>query len=158
MFEGTSSHHLIFYWACSVRRPLANLFRSWYKVASSLSHTHTHSQSISHHLISLCPSLKPCYFTSTCLKHKISVPDRCSATSSVNLFCKTLIEVNALWLQCPPVTRRGDEVQAAVHSVIWHLSPVDTWFCIQEVLAFTVDVVDHWLPTNGRERDVKEKK
>lgn len=44
------------------------------------------------------------------------------------------------------MSRRGDEVQAAVDSVVGHGPAVHPGLCIQEVLAFTVDVVYHWLP------------
>lgn len=45
-----------------------------------------------------------------------------------------------------PVSRRRDEVQAAVDSVVGHRPAVHPGLCVQEVLAFTVDVVYNWLP------------
>lgn len=45
-----------------------------------------------------------------------------------------------------PVSRGGDEVQAAVDSVVWHGSAVHSGLCVQEVLALTVNVVYDWLP------------
>lgn len=48
------------------------------------------------------------------------------------------------------------EVQAAVDSVIWHRSAVHPRLCIQEVLAFTVDVVYNWLPTGMTDEDRHE--
>lgn len=41
---------------------------------------------------------------------------------------------------------RCDEVQAAVDPVVGHGPAVHPGLRIQEVLAFTVDVVDNWLP------------
>ena len=62
-----------------------------------------------------------------------------------------------LWLQYAPVARGGDEVQAAVHPVIWHLSSVHPRFSVQEILTLAVDVVDDWLPAaGGKERVIEE--
>jgi len=60
-------------------------------------------------------------------------------------------------VQYLPVTRGGDEVQAAVHPVVRHLPPVDTRFSIQEVFKLTVDVVDDWLPAEKRGGEMKGK-
>lgn len=48
------------------------------------------------------------------------------------------------------MSRRRNEVQAAVDSVVGHGPAVHPGLCIQEVLAFTVDVVYNRLPA---ERD-----
>lgn len=52
------------------------------------------------------------------------------------------------------MSRRRDEVQAAVDSVVGHGPAVHPGLCIQEVLAFTVDVVYNWLPA-GKTSDGK---
>lgn len=59
-----------------------------------------------------------------------------------------------------PVSRWRDEVQAAVDSVVGHRPAVHPGLCIQEVLAFTVDVVYNWLPagetSDGNTRRIDE--
>lgn len=58
-------------------------------------------------------------------------------------------------MQYSPVSRGGDEVQAAVHSVVRHLPSVDPRLCVEVILKLTVDVVDHRLPaaTGKKEMD-----
>lgn len=60
-------------------------------------------------------------------------------------------------VQYPPVTRGGDEVQAAVHPVVRHLPPVYPGFGIEEVFKLTVDVVDDRLPAERKKRRTDEK-
>lgn len=50
------------------------------------------------------------------------------------------------------MSRWRDEVQAAVDSVVWHGPAVHPGFCVQEVLALTVNVVDDWLPAGKMEK------
>lgn len=50
------------------------------------------------------------------------------------------------FLQYLPMSRRGDEVQAALHSVVWHLPPVDPGLCVEEIFELAVDVVGDRLP------------
>lgn len=58
-----------------------------------------------------------------------------------------------------PVSRRCNEVQAAVDSVVWHWPAVHPGLCIQEVLTFTVNVVYDWLPaTNTKKMTPRNKK
>lgn len=57
-----------------------------------------------------------------------------------------------------PVSRGCYEVQAAVDSVVGHGPAVDPRLCVQEVLAFTVNVVYDWLPTRKMERDNRQRK
>lgn len=59
--------------------------------------------------------------------------------------------------QYSPVARGGNEVQTAVDPVIRHESSVDPGFRVQEVLAFTVDVVNDRLPTKENTREEEEK-
>ena len=44
------------------------------------------------------------------------------------------------------MTGGGNEVEAAVHPVVWHQSAVHPGLCIEEVLTLAVDVVDDRLP------------
>lgn len=48
-----------------------------------------------------------------------------------------------------PVSRGGDEVQAAVNSVVGHLPPVNARLCVQVVLKLAVDVIGHRLPATA---------
>ncbi len=59
-------------------------------------------------------------------------------------------------VQYLPVTRGGDEVQAAVHSVVRHLPPVYPGFSIEEVFKLTVDVVDDRLPAERKKRRIDQ--
>lgn len=61
-----------------------------------------------------------------------------------------------LEIQCPvkslsyiPMSRGSNEVQAAVHSAVWHLASVDTRLCVEVILKLTVDVIDDRLPAEG---------
>lgn len=45
-----------------------------------------------------------------------------------------------------PMPRRSDEIQAALHSAVWHQPSVDPGLCVEVVLKLTVDVVDDRLP------------
>lgn len=49
-----------------------------------------------------------------------------------------------------PVSRRGDEVQAALHSVVWHLPSVDPGLGVEVILKLTVDVIDDRLPAEDK--------
>lgn len=49
-------------------------------------------------------------------------------------------------LQYLPMSRWGDEIQAALHSVVGHLTSVDPRLCIEIILKLTVDVINNWLP------------
>ncbi len=60
-------------------------------------------------------------------------------------------------VQYLPVTRGGDEVQAAVHPVVRHLPPVYTGFSIEEVFKLTVDVVDDRLPAERKKRRIDQR-
>lgn len=44
------------------------------------------------------------------------------------------------------MSRRGDEVQAALHSAVWHLPSVDSGLCVEVILKLAVNVIDDGLP------------
>lgn len=48
------------------------------------------------------------------------------------------------------MSRRSDEIQAAVHPVVRHLPSVDPGLCIEVVFEFTVDVINDRLPAGER--------
>ena len=52
-------------------------------------------------------------------------------------------------LQYLPMSRGGDEVEAAVHSVVRHLSSIDPGLWVEVILKLTVDVINDWLPAIG---------
>lgn len=58
-------------------------------------------------------------------------------------------------MQYSPVSRGGDEVQAAVHSIVRHLSSVDTRLGVEVILKLTVDVIDHRLPAAAKTKTAK---
>lgn len=47
------------------------------------------------------------------------------------------------------MSRRSDEVQAALHSAVRHQPPVDPGLRVEVILELTVDVVDDGLPAEG---------
>jgi len=61
-------------------------------------------------------------------------------------WCRSYISLAHAYV---PVSGGGDEVEAAVHPVVWHQSAVDPGLGVQEVLALGVDVVDDRLPAAG---------
>lgn len=44
------------------------------------------------------------------------------------------------------MSRGGDEIEAAVHPAVRHLTAVDAGLCVEVILKLTVDVVDDRLP------------
>lgn len=56
--------------------------------------------------------------------------------------------LRVVWICLPdsPMSRGGDEVQAAVDSAVRHLSSIHSGFWVQVVFKLAVYVVDDWLP------------